>query len=130
MNTEKTVFSKLFKSENVELASQKVELVLELGGIKSMSSRLKSKIKSFNSKFNTLDDLVRSLRTEAKELDSGVDSFYKEVQELKKQGQKQASELGLKFANTPIGKEVNSIETSILSGELATIKQGLAIRLN
>ena len=129
MNAEKKVFSRLFKQDKTELATHKIELALELGGIKSMSSRLKANIKAFNSKFNTLDDLVRSLRKEAKELDSGVDSFYKEVKALEKQGQKQATELGLKFADTPIGKEVNSIEKSILSGELATIKQGLSIRI-
>tara|TARA_R110001632_G_scaffold222768_1_gene354201 strand:+ start:280 stop:630 length:351 start_codon:yes stop_codon:yes gene_type:complete len=112
-----------------ELKSEKVELALELGGIKTMSSALKGSIKSYNRKFETLDDLVGDLQREAKELDKRADKFFKEVDLIKKEGEKQASDLGVKFSNTPIGKEVNSIETSILTGELATIKQGLKIKI-
>tara|TARA_R110000823_G_scaffold311573_1_gene437325 strand:+ start:356 stop:736 length:381 start_codon:yes stop_codon:yes gene_type:complete len=121
--------NKVFSMIKTELKSEKVELALELGGIKTMSSALKGSIKSYNRKFETLDDLVGDLQREAKELDKRADKFFKEVDLIKKEGEKQASDLGVKFSNTPIGKEVNSIETSILTGELATIKQGLKIKI-
>ena len=121
---------KVYKHLNKEnLSTQRVELAIELGGIKSMASKLKSNIKSYNRKFSTLDDLVRELQSEAKDLDKRTDSFYKEVKEVKKEGEQQAKELGFKFIDTPVGKTVNDIETSILSGELDTIKKGLRIKI-
>ena len=41
----------------------------------------------------------------------------------------EAAELGVKFSDTPIGKEVDSIDRSILVGELSTIKKGLKINI-
>lgn len=112
-----------------KFSTQRVDLALELGGIKSMSSTLKANIKSYNNKFRTLDDLVRDLESEAKDLDKKADKFYQEVEEIKKDGQRQAKDLGIKFYDTPIGKEVDRIETTILAGELETIKRGLRIKI-
>ena len=121
--------SKIAQINKEQLSAQKVELAIELGGIKSIASKLKANIKTYNKKFSVLDDLVRELSSEAKDLDRRVDVFYKEVTEIKKEGQRQAKELGVKFENTPVGDAVNSIETSILSGELATIKKGLKLKI-
>lgn len=121
--------SKIAQINKEQLSAQKVELAIELGGIKSIASKLKANIKTYNKKFSVLDDLVRELSSEAKDLDRRVDVFYKEVTEIKKEGQRQAKELGVKFENTPVGEAVNSIETSILSGELATIKKGLKLKI-
>ena len=129
MNTQRKVFNKLFKEEKTELATQKVELALELGGIKSMASKLKSNIKSYQKKFSVLDDLVREISSEARQLDGRVDKFYKEVKEIESEGMKSAEELGIKFSDTPIGKEVDKINTSILVGELDVIKNGLKIKI-
>ena len=129
MNTENRVFNKLAQAEKVELSAQKVELALELGGIKSMASKLKTNIKSYQKKFSVLDDLVGEISSEAKELDGRVDNFYKEVKAIEVEGKKSAKELGVNFFDTPIGKEVNSINTSILIGELGVIKEGLKIKI-
>ncbi len=126
MNTQDRVNQRLGK---IALKNQQVDLALELGGIKKLSSMLKAAIKEYNGKFKTLDNFVADLQREAKELDGRADKFFKEVDLIKKEGQKQASDLGVKFTDTPIGKEVNSIESSILSGELDTIKQGLKIKI-
>ena len=123
------ILAKLSKEKNIKVNLEKVELALELGGIKSMSSKLKANIKSYNNKFSTLDDLVRDLEGEAKDLDKRADKFYQEVEEIKKDGQRQAKDLGIKFYDTPIGKEVDRIETTILAGELETIKRGLRIKI-
>tara|TARA_R110000772_G_scaffold258201_1_gene375320 strand:- start:334 stop:702 length:369 start_codon:yes stop_codon:yes gene_type:complete len=112
-----------------KFSAQRVDLALELGGIKSMSNKLKGDIKAYNKKFSVLDDLVRDLSNEAQGLDKRAEKFYQEVQEVKKSGQRQAKELGVKFENTPIGKEVNSIETSVLVGDLETIKKGLKLKI-
>ncbi len=129
MNTQKRVFKKLAQAEKTELATQKVELALNLGGIKSMSSKLKSNIKSYQKKFSVLDDLVREIGSEARELDGRVDKFYKEVKKIEVEGKVSAKELGVDFFDTPIGKEVDSINTSILIGELNVIKEGLKIKI-
>tara|TARA_R100001530_G_C4258557_1_gene139836 strand:+ start:302 stop:688 length:387 start_codon:yes stop_codon:yes gene_type:complete len=128
MNTQGKVNKRLFSK--TELATQKVELVLELGGIKTISSKLKANIKSYRKKFDTLDVLVRDLKSEADKLDDRVYLFYKEVEKIEKEGKKQAAALGIKFSDTPIGKEVNAIDSSILSGELEIIKHGLNIKIN
>lgn len=119
--TEKAVFAKL--------STEKVELALELGGIKSMARTLKANIKAYNEEFSTLDNLVMRIRKQAQDLDGRVEKFYSEVQELKKEGQQQAKELGVDFNKTPIGQEVEEIEASILRGELSTIKEGLRIKI-
>ena len=129
MNTQNRVFKKLAQTEKVELSAQKVELALNLGGIKSMSSKLKSNIKSYQKKFSVLDDLVREIGSEARELDGRVDKFYKEVKKIEVEGKVSAKELGVDFFDTPIGKEVDSINTSILIGELNVIKEGLKIKI-
>ena len=115
--------------ESTELSEEvKVELALELGGIRKMASQLKTDIKAYNQKFSTIDDLVRELNNEAEALDKRAENFYAEAQELKKEGEAKAKELGVDFMDTPIGREYDSIATSILSGELETIKQGLRIK--
>ena len=129
MNTQNRVFKKLAQAEKVELSAQKVELALNLGGIKSMSSKLKANIKSYQKKFSVLDDLVREISSEARELDGRVDKFYKEVKKIEVEGKVSAKELGVDFFDTPIGKEVDSINTSILIGELNVIKEGLKIKI-
>ena len=129
MNTQNRVFKKLAQAEKTELATQKVELALNLGGIKSMSSKLKSNIKSYQKKFSVLDDLVREIGSEARELDGRVDKFYKEVKKIEVEGKVSAKELGVDFFDTPIGKEFDSINTSILIGELNVIKEGLKIKI-
>ena len=129
MSTKNRVFKKLAQAEKVELSAQKVELALNLGGVKSMSSKLKSNIKSYQKKFSVLDDLVREISSEARELDGRVDNFYKEVKKIEVEGKVSAKELGVDFFDTPIGKEVHSINTSILIGELNVIKEGLKIKI-
>ena len=115
--------------ESTELSEEvKVELALELGGIRKMASQLKTDIKAYNQKFSTIDDLVRELNNEAEALDKRADNFYAEAKELEREGRAKAKELGVDFMDTPIGKEWDSIATSILSGELETIKQGLRIK--
>ena len=115
--------------ESTELSEEvKVELALELGGIRNMASQLKTDIKAYNQKFSTIDDLVRELNNEAEALDKRAENFYAEAKELEREGRAKAKELGVDFMDTPIGKEWDSIATSILSGELETIKQGLRIK--
>ena len=122
------------KSVMTKLSFQKVELAVDLGGIRKMSSQLKTDIKAYNQKFSTIDDLVRELNNEAKVLDKRAESFYAEIKELEREGRAKAKELGsvlgivVDFRDTSIGKELDSIATSILSGELETIKQGLRIK--
>ena len=123
--TEKAVFAKLSK---VELEQHEVELALELGGIRKMASQLKTDIKVYNQKFSTFDDLVRELNNEAESLDKRTERFYQEVDKVKKEGLAKGKELGVDFYDTPMGQEVDKIETSILSGELEAIKQGLRIK--
>jgi len=125
--TEKAVFAKL-STQKVELEEHKVELALELGGIRKMASQLKTDIKVYNQKFSTFDDLVRELNNEAESLDKRTERFYQEVDEVKKEGLAKGKELGVDFYDTPMGQEVDKIETSILSGELEAIKQGLRIK--
>ena len=115
--------------ESTELSEEvKVELALELGGIRAMASKLKTDIKAYNQKFSTFDDLVRELNNEAESLDKRTERFYQEVDEVKKEGLAKGKELGVDFYDTPMGQEVDKIETSILSGELEAIKQGLRIK--
>lgn len=114
--------------ESTELSEVKVELALELGGIRKMASQLKTDIKAYNQKFSTFDDLVRELNNEAESLDKRTERFYQEVDEVKKEGLAKGKELGVDFYDTPMGQEVDKIETSILSGELEAIKQGLRIK--
>ena len=115
-------------TEKVELAQHEVNLALELGGIRAMASKLKTDIKAYNQKFSTFDDLVRELNNEAESLDKRTERFYQEVDEVKKEGLAKGKELGVDFYDTPMGQEVDKIETSILSGELEAIKQGLRIK--
>ena len=124
MNKQQKIFNILASQE-----PRKVELALELGGIKKMASQLKAEIKAYNQKFSTIDDLVRELNNEAEVLDKRAENFYAQVNELEREGRAKAKELGLDFMDTPIGKEWDSIARSILSGELETIKQGLKIKL-
>ena len=128
MITKKAVYNGLF-SKKTELETHKVELALELGGLKTFSKSLLGQIKSYKRKFETLDDFVRELRNEAGELDKRTDKFYQEVEEITKEGKKIAKDLGIKFEETPIGKEVDKINRSILIGDLDVIKEGLAINL-
>ena len=109
---------------------QKVELALDLGGLKSYASNLKSKFKTYNNKFLALDDLAGDIKREAKELDALFEKFEREVDEQQKLGQKQAKELGLRFEQTPIGKEWEKIAGDILSGNYSTIKKGLRINIS
>lgn len=125
MNKQQKIFNILAKEQK----PMKVELALELGGIKKMASQLKAEIKAYNQKFSTIDDLVRELNNEAEVLDKRAENFYAQVNELEREGRSKAKELGLDFMDTPIGKEWDSIARSILSGELETIKQGLKIKL-
>ena len=125
MNKQQKIFNILAKEQK----PMKVELALELGGIKKMASQLKAEIKAYNQKFSTIDDLVRELNNEAEVLDKRAENFYAQVNELEREGRAKAKELGLDFMDTPIGKEWDSIARSILSGELETIKQGLKIKL-
>ena len=130
MNTQKSVYNRLFsKEEKTELETHKVELALELGGLKTFSKSLLGQIKSYKRKFETLDDFVRELRNEAGELDKRTEKFYQEVEEITKEGKKIAKDLGIKFEETPIGKEVDKINDSILIGDLRVIREGLAINL-
>ena len=114
--------------ESTELSEEKVELALELGGIRTMATRLKTDIKEYNQKFSTFDKLVRELNNEAEALDKRTERFYQEVDDVKKEGLAKGKELGVDFYDTPMGQEVDKIETSILSGELEAIKQGLRIK--
>ena len=109
---------------------QKVELALDLGGLKSYASSLKSKFKAYNNKFKALDSLAGDIKQEAKELDALFEKFEREVDEQEKQGQKQARELGLKFEETPIGREWEKIAGDILSGNYSAIKKGLRINIS
>jgi exonuclease VII small subunit len=122
------IWAELSANASTELSEVKVELALELGGIRRMASQLKTDIKVYNQKFSTFDNLVRELNNEAEALDKRAENFYAEAQELKKEGEAKAKELGVDFMDTPIGREYDSIATSILSGELDTIKQGLRIK--
>ena len=47
---------------------QKVELALDLGGLKSYASSLKSKFKAYNNKFKALDSLAGDIKQELKNL--------------------------------------------------------------
>ena len=125
--TEKAVFAKL-STQKVELEQHEVKLALELGGIRAMASQLKTDIKVYNQKFSTFDNLVRELNNEAESLDKRTERFYQEVDKVKKEGLAKGKELGVDFYDTPMGQEVDKIETSILSGELEAIKQGLRIK--
>jgi len=124
---------KALKLINEYLAKQepkKVDLALDLGGLKSYASNLKSKFKAYNNKFNALDSLAGDIKQEAKELDSLFEKFEREVDEQEKQGQKQARELGLKFEETPIGREWEKIAKDMLRGNYSTIKKGLRINIS
>ena len=69
---------------------------------------------------NELNDLLSNYK---------ITALKNQVEEIKKDGQRQAKDLGIKFYDTPIGKEVDRIETTILAGELETIKRGLRIKI-
>ena len=99
-----------------KFSAQKVELALELGGIRSMSKKLKGDIKTYNKKFSVLDDLVRDLSNEAQGLDKRTEKFYQEVQDIKKSGQRQAKDLGIKLG----------FITTTTPKTIAIIKEGLS----
>lgn len=128
MSKEKAL--KLINEYLAKQEPQKVELALDLGGLKSYASNLKSKFKAYNNKFKALDSLAGDIKQEAKELDALFEKFEREVDEQEKQGQKQARELGLKFEETPIGREWEKIAGDILSGNYSTIKKGLRINIS
>lgn len=109
---------------------QKVELALDLGGLKQYSSTLKSKFKTYNNKFKALDSMAGDIKQEAKELERLFDRFQKELDEQQKEGNRQAKELGLRFEQTPIGKEWERIAGDILSGNYSAIQKGLRINIS
>ena len=109
---------------------EKVELALELGGLKSYARNLKSKFGTYQKKFSVLDDMVREVRSEAKELDKLSDKFNQEMDEQLKEGRRLAKQLGVKFQDTAVGKEWEKIAGDMLSGKYDAIKKGLAIDIS
>ena len=47
----KKIYNKLSQEDKTELKSEKVELALELGGLKSYANNLKSKFSTYQNKF-------------------------------------------------------------------------------
>ena len=125
--TLKSVYKKINKQE---LKSEKIELALELGGFKSIASTLKAKFSTYQNKFNVIDNMVGELQQEAKELDKLMDNFNRELKEQQKEGNRQASELGVKFIDTPVGREWERIAGDVLSGNYDAIKRGLRIDIS
>ena len=126
----KKIINKLSQEDKTELKSEKVELALELGGLKSYASNLKSKFSAYQQKFKVLDKMVLDIEQEAKQLDKLYDTFYKELKEQGKEGNRQAKELGSKFSDTPVGAELDKIANDILSGNYDAIKKGLRIDIS
>jgi len=127
-NREKAL--KLINEYLAKQEPQKVELALDLGGLKQYSSTLKSKFKTYNNKFKALDSMAGDIKQEAKELERLFDRFQKELDEQEKEGNRQAKELGLRFEQTPIGKEWERIAGDILSGNYSAIQKGLRINIS
>ena len=59
-----------------------------------------------------------------------LERFQKELDEQEKEGNRQAKELGLRFEQTPIGKEWERIAGDILSGNYSAIQKGLRINIS
>jgi chromosome segregation ATPase len=126
----KKIYNKLSQEDKTELKSEKVELALELGGLKSYASNLKSKFSTYQNKFRVVDNMVGELQQEAKELDKLMDNFNRELKEQQKEGNRQANELGVKFIDTPVGREWERIAGDVLSGNYDAIKRGLKIDIS
>ena len=125
--TLKSVYKQINKEE---LKSEKIELALELGGLKSYARNLKAKFSAYQDKFTVIDRMVGELKQEAKELDKLMDNFNSELKEQEREGKRQASELGVKFIDTPVGQEWERIAGDILSGKYDAIKRGLRIDIS
>lgn len=126
----KKIYNKLSQEDKTELKSEKVELALELGGLKSYANNLKSKFSTYQNKFRVVDNMVGELQQEAKELDKLMDNFNRELKEQQKEGNRQANELGVKFIDTPVGREWERIAGDVLSGNYDAIKRGLKIDIS
>jgi hypothetical protein len=109
---------------------EQVELALELGGFKQYANTIKAKFDSYQKKFNVLDSMVRDVREEAEKLDDLYKKFQKEMDAQEKEGEKQAKALGIKFVDTPIGKEWERIAGDILTGKYTAYKRGLVIDIS
>ena len=109
---------------------ERVELALELGGLKSYASNLKAKFGAYQQKFLVLDRMVGDIEKEAKELDKLYDKFSKEMDAQYKEGERLSKELGIKFVETSVGKEWERISGDILSGDYSAIKRGLKIDIS
>jgi len=127
METRKIIYNKL--ADKVELKSEKVEFALDLKQLESYTSTLKAKFSKYNQKFKVLDDMVRDIRSEAKELDKLSDRLLKELDEQEREGIRIAKELGVKFQDTAVGKKWENISKDYLSGKYDAIKRGLAINI-
>lgn len=103
--SEKTVYSKLFKSEQVDLASEKVELAMDFSAIKK---RVDSRLKELNKIHNTFLKLVPKLEEVKKGYSQmkGVATFEnKEVEKYFKEFDKKAKDLGIDTKTTQFYKE-------------------------
>ena len=119
-----------YVSQVTELSTEKVELALELGSLKSYASNLKTKFGAYQQKFIVLDRMVGDIEKEAKELDKLYDQFEKEMQAQYDEGVRLSKELGVKFGETSVGKEWERIAGDILSGDYSAIKRGLKIDIS
>jgi uncharacterized coiled-coil DUF342 family protein len=119
-----------YVSQVTELSTEKVELALELGSLKSYASNLKTKFGAYQQKFIVLDRMVGDIEKEAKELDKLYDQFEKEMQAQYDEGVRLSKELGVKFGETSVGKEWERIAGDILSGDYSAIKKGLKIDIS
>ena len=88
MNTQNKVFNKLFKSEKVELESQKLELanIQDLGRIISNGKSILSRGSEFINKKTSLQKEAKVLNTDAKSLLTGgeklINDFVKSARDL------------------------------------------------
>ena len=101
MNTEKTVFSKLFKPENVELASQKIELAMDFKTIlKELEKSLQESNKQLSQISKHAKAYIQAKNPERKGVGSSnkVSAFYKDYS-------KKANDLGIDVKATMFYKE-------------------------
>jgi hypothetical protein len=116
MQTEKLVFNKLFKKE--ELASEKVELAI-IDDLKKGISEGSKQEANLYSDFKTI---LNGVISKAREIEVKYNVLLSNINEPLFQSEKQAKELGLDFKSTDFYKQAQNVINAI-EGRKDTIDQ-------
>ena len=126
MSAEKKVFSRLFKQEKTELATQKIELgVSDIGDIRKGARKTHDSLMVESNQ--DLSKAIKVIANILKNLSSGkkkLDAFESDLDSKIKRNEKLAKEIGIDIANTSVGKEMTKA-----MGEIDDLKKSLDRKL-